>query len=100
MREAEEAAAALSQGKRAAAGRKRPQAARSDPEIRELEQKLIEKLGTKVEIRGGRREGRIEIAYFSADDLDRLLELLQGADIGRIRPSSRQPRFVDKAPGR
>jgi ParB family chromosome partitioning protein len=47
------------------------------PELRELEQKLIEKLGTKVEIKGTGRKGRVEIAYYSADDLDRLLELLK-----------------------
>jgi ParB family chromosome partitioning protein len=53
------------------------QSPRREPELRELEQKLIEKLGTKVEIRGTARKGRVEIAYYSADDLDRLLELLK-----------------------
>jgi ParB family chromosome partitioning protein len=80
VREAEEAATAMNRGKKSSrtggAGEK-PSLARKEPEIRELEQKLIEKLGTKVEIRGTARKGRVEIAYYSADDLDRLLELLK-----------------------
>jgi ParB family chromosome partitioning protein len=80
VREAEEAATGMNRGKKSSrgggTGEKLPQA-RKEPEIRELEQKLIEKLGTKVEIRGTARKGRVEIAYYSADDLDRLLELLK-----------------------
>ncbi len=79
VREAEEAAALSNRGKKAArpGGGQAKQAARSEPELRALEQKLIEKLGTKVQIRGTARKGRVEIAYYSADDLDRLLELLK-----------------------
>lgn len=79
VREAEEAAALLTRGKKAARAGGGPvkQPAGSEPELRALEQKLIEKLGTKVEIRGTARKGRVEIAYYSADDLDRLLELLK-----------------------
>ncbi|MBE3130204.1 MAG: ParB/RepB/Spo0J family partition protein [Spirochaetes bacterium] len=80
VREAEEAAAGLNRGKKSAqkagAGEK-PSRGRKEPEIRAIEEKLIEKLGTKVEIKGTGKKGRIEIAYYSIDDLDRLLELLK-----------------------
>jgi ParB family transcriptional regulator, chromosome partitioning protein len=79
VREAEEAAALFNRGKKAArgGGASAKQPPRREPELRELEQKLIEKLGTKVEIRGTARKGKVEISYYSADDLDRLLELLK-----------------------
>ena len=80
VREAEEMPPPAEQGpKKGKPGRASGRAGRDakPPELRELEQKLIEKLGTKVEIKGTGRKGRVEIAYFSADDLDRLLELLK-----------------------
>jgi ParB family chromosome partitioning protein len=46
------------------------------PEITEMEEKFIEKLGTKVTIDGGLEKGRIHIEYYSMDDLDRLYELI------------------------
>jgi ParB family chromosome partitioning protein len=78
VRETERAAAALAQGRRGGAGRKRRAAGVRDPNAREVEERLMERFGTKVQIRGGPSRGRIEIAYFSADDLERVLELLQG----------------------
>ena len=79
VREAEDLAAELNGGKRAAGkgtrGGQAP-APRKEPEIREVEQKLIEKLGTKVDVRGTGRKGRIEISYYSSEDLERLLDLL------------------------
>ena len=49
---------------------------RGVPELDEIKQKLIDLLGTKVEIRGSLKQGKIEISYFSADDLERLYEIL------------------------
>lgn len=46
------------------------------PELADLEQRLIEKLGTKVTIKGDSKKGKIEIVYHSADDLERLYESL------------------------
>ena len=80
VREAEETAAGLNRGKKAArktAAGEKPSQGRKEPEIRAIEEKLIEKLGTKVEIKGTGKKGRIEIAYYSTDDLERLLELLK-----------------------
>ena len=50
--------------------------------IREAEERLTHSLGTKVRIQEGREQGkgRLEISYFSADDLERLLALLTAAD--------------------
>jgi ParB family chromosome partitioning protein len=48
------------------------------PELRSLEEQLIERLGTKVSIRGGHTKGRIEISYYSMEDLERILSLIAG----------------------
>jgi ParB family chromosome partitioning protein len=50
--------------------------AKRDPQLKTLEEKLIEKLGTKVKINGDLKKGRVEIEYYSMNDLDRLCELL------------------------
>ncbi|MGA2192598.1 MAG: ParB/RepB/Spo0J family partition protein [Nitrospirota bacterium] len=47
------------------------------PQISMLEDELKRKLGTKVRIRHKGRRGRIEIEYYSDDELERLLELLR-----------------------
>ncbi len=47
-----------------------------DPNILALEDKLKQSLGTKVQIRHRGKRGKIEIEYYSLDELDRLLELL------------------------
>lgn len=48
-----------------------------DPQIASLEEKLIQSLGTKVRLihRSGNR-GRLEIEYYSLEELDRLLDIL------------------------
>ncbi len=79
VRDAEEAAGAMNHGKRGTVKGTRGGRERSttvDPHLRELEQALLEKLGTKVEVRGTMKKGKIEISYFSPDDLERLLQLL------------------------
>ena len=48
----------------------------SSPQVSSLENKLIEMLGTKVKIKPAKDGGRIEISYFSDDDLERLLDLI------------------------
>ena len=46
--------------------------------VRDAEERLTRSLGTKVRIQEGREKGkgRLEISYFSMDDLERLLSLL------------------------
>ena len=45
--------------------------------IKGIEDKLIEIFGTKVKLKPSQVGGSIEIVYFSDDDLDRILDLLQ-----------------------
>jgi ParB family chromosome partitioning protein len=51
---------------------------KKDPQISSLEEKLIKSLGTKVRILNKGKKGKIEIEYYSLDELDRLLEILLG----------------------
>jgi len=52
--------------------------ATKDPQISSLEEKLIRNLGTKVRIFHKGKRGKIEIEYYSFEELDRLLEILMG----------------------
>lgn len=58
--------------------RTRRRAAAKSPEVRDLEARLREALGTKVTVEPGRKPdaGRIVIAFYNQDDLDRILERL------------------------
>ena len=47
-----------------------------DPEIMQIEENLQHKLGTKVNILRGKKRGRIEIQFFSNEDLQRLLKMI------------------------
>ncbi|MBI5049846.1 MAG: ParB/RepB/Spo0J family partition protein [Nitrospirae bacterium] len=48
-----------------------------EPQIAALEEKLMHSLGTKVRlIHKGKKGGKIEIEYYSLDELDRILEVL------------------------
>ena len=51
-------------------------AALKSPQVLSIEEKLQEKLGTRVTVYHGRKKGRIEIQYFGNDELARLLALL------------------------
>ena len=42
----------------------------------EIEESMKEKLGTKVKIQGGHKKGKIIIEYYSKDELDRIIELI------------------------
>ncbi|MBN3524293.1 ParB/RepB/Spo0J family partition protein [Paenibacillus apiarius] len=50
---------------------------RKDPYLDELEENLRERFRTTVKIKQNKDKGKIEIAYFSKQDLERLLEMLQ-----------------------
>ncbi len=55
-----------------------------DPNVRQAEERLQRSLGTKVRIKfepGGER-GRLEIDFYSQEDLDRLFEALEGSGRG------------------
>jgi len=79
VRKAEELALQLSRGSRAAEnpGKEKPaQRNNLGPELLEMEQELIDSLGTKVAIRGNGKSGKIEISYFSMEDLERVLSII------------------------
>lgn len=46
--------------------------------IRERESVLRDRLGTGVNIHQGKRKGKIEIEFYSKDDLERIIEILEG----------------------
>ncbi len=46
------------------------------PELKEIEQRLMNVLGTKIVIKGNDSRGRIEISYFSLDDLNRVIDII------------------------
>jgi ParB family chromosome partitioning protein len=48
----------------------------SDPEIAGIEEDLKTRLGTKVKIIHGKKRGKIEIEYYSKEELDRLIDLI------------------------
>ncbi len=52
--------------------------ARKTPELREMEERLLKTLGTKVSIIGSNTRGRVQIDYFSMDDLERIYEIISG----------------------
>ena len=86
VRDAENAAAGMNRGSKpgsssgasgssgtgGASGAPRPE----DPEMRDLEEQFIAALGTRVNLRGDFSKGRIEISWFSRDDLDRIYRLI------------------------
>lgn len=52
------------------------QATRRDADIKAIEQQMLEKFGTKCRINGTLQKGKIEMDYYSKEDLERLCELL------------------------
>jgi ParB family chromosome partitioning protein len=78
VREAERRAAKVNERK--TKGRSSTQPVTKSPELRSIEQRLIERLGTKVNIRGSETKGKVEISYFSLDDLDRIYSIIVGGE--------------------
>jgi len=52
-------------------------------ELNALVEQLTEHLATKVKVHGSPDRGRIEIEYYSREDLERVLELISGGKIKR-----------------
>lgn len=76
VREAEEMAGQLNAGSRPKSDDAVKQALKKQiPELLHVEQKFIDALGTRVEVKGNGKKGKIEIAYYSSDDLARLYDI-------------------------
>lgn len=54
--------------------------ARKTVEMEQIEQRMIEALGTRVVLNGTDNRGRVEIAYHSMDDLERIAEIIIGKE--------------------
>lgn len=62
-----------------------------DLDLQAVEEELTARFKTRVTITGGRRGGRIAIAFYSLEDLDRLVALLQQAAEAASRSDSASP---------
>ncbi len=51
---------------------------KKDPFIGQVEESLRERFRTTVKIKHGKNKGKIELMYYSNEDLERLIELLEG----------------------
>lgn len=56
--------------------RAKPRKSAKDPQVRSVEETLSGALGTRVRLSGSPQKGRIQLEYYSREELDRLLELL------------------------
>ena len=63
-------------GEKTEPGKKRKRSKSKPQDIRQMENRLTESLGTKVTINGSDRKGRLELEYYSKGELERLLEIL------------------------
>ena len=75
VREAERGALKIRTQPESAQKAQKPREPRTTPFLKTLQQRFIEILGTKVAIKGGEQRGRIEIDYFSSEDLERIWAL-------------------------
>jgi len=48
----------------------------NNPELRDIEQKFVEALGTKVLLKGSLYRGKVEISWFDREDLERIYALI------------------------
>ena len=78
VREAEKQAADLNKGIRGSGkdDKKEDPKKNKSPDIAEIEQKFIDALGTKVNLNGTIAKGKIEITYFSKEDLERIFDII------------------------
>ncbi len=76
VREAEAQVIDLNKGIRNIGGKEKKLPVKKIVELQGLEQKFIDAFGTKVNITGSMKKGKIEISYFSLDDLDRIYEII------------------------
>jgi ParB family chromosome partitioning protein len=74
VRQTESAASLLNEGIKAPSWKTLSE--KQDAELEQIEERLIDLLGTKVKIRGNLKKGQIQVSYFSGDDLERIIEIL------------------------
>ena len=57
--------------------RKPASAKELEPELKELQERLLEKTGMRARLTGTPKKGKIVLAYSSMDELNRLSEMLE-----------------------
>jgi len=67
--------------KMAAPSKKKKMVKTSSPQVKAIEDQLIGILGTKVRLKVGEDGGSIEISYYSNDDLDRIVDLIESVSL-------------------
>jgi len=67
--------------KMTAPSKKKKMAKASSPQVKAIEDQLIGILGTKVKLKVGEDGGSIEISYYSNDDLDRIIDLIESVSL-------------------
>jgi ParB family chromosome partitioning protein len=80
VREAERQAAGFNKGIRSSEKDRSKKKSEQpvSPEVQDIEQKFLDALGTKVTLKGNLNKGKIEISYYSKEDLERLYEIITG----------------------
>lgn len=80
VREAERQAILLNSGNRTKEKKSSEEKAvrKKSPELEHFEQKLVEALGTKVVVKGNEKKGKIEIEYYSSEDLEQIYNRISG----------------------
>lgn len=80
VRETERQAAGFNKGIRSSEKQKEKKSSpnTTSPEVQEIEQRFLDVLGTKVNLKGNLKKGKIEIAYYSKDDLERIYDIITG----------------------
>ncbi len=78
VRQSEKMAGELNGTAGAAVGKAKKEEKKPDPNYLDMEQKFIEALGTKVQMRGNWDKGQLVIDYFSQSDLDRIFNKIVG----------------------
>lgn len=77
VRNAEKLATELNLGKRAGTKHKnKAKLSAKSADILALEEKFLEVIGTRVELKGSLKHGKIEIQYHSMEDLERIYQLI------------------------
>jgi len=78
VREAERQAAGFNKGIRSSEKdkKKKKSEPQVSPEVQDIEQKFLDVLGTKVNLKGSVEKGKIEISYYSKEDLERIYEII------------------------
>ena len=55
----------------------KPRKKRKSPDVEQVEDELKTLLGTKVSLKQSGKKGKIEIEYYSRDEMERLIDLLR-----------------------